>query len=646
MEPADHSMSTTTTGVHLPCARTPPWPARTPSRRRCGGRVRQVAKAGREAEALRHACSGIEGSGVPDSLDGATAADPDASARRVDAQRAGRARSRTRRCRRTPRALGARGRHARAACPRTQAVTASPRSRGRSHAARASTVADADVAYSVSPRRRSPGPDVRRFRSRDAAVGTVLVVKPLRAGEGVSYGYTHRAARDTRIALVVGGYAQGIVRALGNRAPVLDRGGAASDRRPGRDGRVRRRRRRAQIAARRRGRLLRRSGCGRAVARRVGRRRPGSLRGELVTRWACARCGSTVRDPRAAGRPRRLRREPRAHPRRGRARRAHARREGRRVRSRPRADHPARVGRAGSAGSAHSMCRPGPPCAPRWATRRASSCGLRLRTTRSATRDRARISISASATSTCCTMSRASRASASPHGARAPQDRHRPAPQRHPSRGVGAPRSTDAAALEARGRRSEVVGVWSHLAEASDDEDDAAAAEFIAAVDAATRAGLRPAVAHLAASAAAFARPEFRHDLVRIGAFAYGIRRPAGPTRRSSASGPSRRSRAPVVRVDDEGVRVAIGALHGLPSTLVGAGRVATPGGPRALLRVDATRERGRGVARSAARRRGDRLRRRERASATTISPRRSARSARRSRCESRRSVAREYRGD
>ncbi len=50
--------------------------------------------------------------------------------------------------------------------------------------------------------------------------GTVLTVKTLLDGEGVSYGYTHRAQADTRIALVVGGYAQGIVRALGNRVQV------------------------------------------------------------------------------------------------------------------------------------------------------------------------------------------------------------------------------------------------------------------------------------------------------------------------------------------------------------------------------------------------------------------------------------------
>lgn len=50
--------------------------------------------------------------------------------------------------------------------------------------------------------------------------GRVLSLKPLRAGEGVSYGYTFRAQRDTTVALVTGGYAQGIVRALGNSARV------------------------------------------------------------------------------------------------------------------------------------------------------------------------------------------------------------------------------------------------------------------------------------------------------------------------------------------------------------------------------------------------------------------------------------------
>lgn len=48
--------------------------------------------------------------------------------------------------------------------------------------------------------------------------GAVLSTKWLHAGDAVSYGYTYRASSDTVVALVTGGYAQGIVRALGNSA--------------------------------------------------------------------------------------------------------------------------------------------------------------------------------------------------------------------------------------------------------------------------------------------------------------------------------------------------------------------------------------------------------------------------------------------
>jgi len=51
--------------------------------------------------------------------------------------------------------------------------------------------------------------------------GAVISTKLLREGEGVSYGYRHRASRDTRVALVSGGYAQGVYRGLGGRAAVV-----------------------------------------------------------------------------------------------------------------------------------------------------------------------------------------------------------------------------------------------------------------------------------------------------------------------------------------------------------------------------------------------------------------------------------------
>jgi alanine racemase len=54
-------------------------------------------------------------------------------------------------------------------------------------------------------------------------VGTVLSTKRLLAGEGVSYGYRFRAPADTRVALVTGGYAQGVVR--GAEATFFGRGG-------------------------------------------------------------------------------------------------------------------------------------------------------------------------------------------------------------------------------------------------------------------------------------------------------------------------------------------------------------------------------------------------------------------------------------
>lgn len=50
--------------------------------------------------------------------------------------------------------------------------------------------------------------------------GRVLSTKRLKPGDAVSYGYTHRASEHTVVALVTGGYAQGIVRALGNNAHV------------------------------------------------------------------------------------------------------------------------------------------------------------------------------------------------------------------------------------------------------------------------------------------------------------------------------------------------------------------------------------------------------------------------------------------
>jgi len=58
---------------------------------------------------------------------------------------------------------------------------------------------------------------------------TVALVKSVRAGEGVSYGHTWIAERDTTVALMPVGYADGVFRSLGGRLDVLING----KRRPG-----------------------------------------------------------------------------------------------------------------------------------------------------------------------------------------------------------------------------------------------------------------------------------------------------------------------------------------------------------------------------------------------------------------------------
>lgn len=143
-----------------------------------------------------------------------------------------------------------------------------------------------------------------------------------------------------------------------------------------------------------------------------------------------------------------------------------------------------------------------------------------------------------------------------------------------------------AAALEASGDVV-VAGIWSHIAETSDADDDQAHTVFARAVEEARAAGLRPEVLHLAASAAGFAREEFRYDLVRFGAFGYGVRSADG--RDIDGIAPAATLVAPVVRVDGDVVEIDTGSLDGLPSTLGGRVDVGTPDGPRALISIGPT---------------------------------------------------------
>ncbi|MFT4229410.1 MAG: alanine racemase [Microbacterium sp.] len=80
----------------------------------------------------------------------------------------------------------------------------------------------------------------------------------------------------------------------------------------------------------------------------------------------------------------------------------------------------------------------------------------------------------------------------------------------------------EAARLERSGRLR-VVGLCSHLANASADDDRAAVRVFERGVGAAAAAGVAPPLRHVAASHAAIALPEARLGCVRVGVAVYGL---------------------------------------------------------------------------------------------------------------------------
>jgi alanine racemase len=116
----------------------------------------------------------------------------------------------------------------------------------------------------------------------------------------------------------------------------------------------------------------------------------------------------------------------------------------------------------------------------------------------------------------------------------------------------------------------ELVGAWTHIAEASDADDSVAIERFTAAVAIAETLGATLAVRHLAASAAAFGRADARFELVRIGAFSYGISSGGGITPLSLGLEPVMTLTAPVVAVRDGLATVGIGFGDGIPSAAAG----------------------------------------------------------------------------
>lgn len=132
----------------------------------------------------------------------------------------------------------------------------------------------------------------------------------------------------------------------------------------------------------------------------------------------------------------------------------------------------------------------------------------------------------------------------------------------------------------------DIEGVWSHIAEASDADDDVAQTVFLDAVRVVGESGTTPAALHLTASAASWWRPELRGTMSRIGAFCYGVRSADGPELEGIR--PAASLIATVTDIADDEATIGIGSFEGLPSSLSGAG-VGTPGGKRELTSIGHT---------------------------------------------------------
>jgi alanine racemase len=120
----------------------------------------------------------------------------------------------------------------------------------------------------------------------------------------------------------------------------------------------------------------------------------------------------------------------------------------------------------------------------------------------------------------------------------------------------------DAGALHIR-------GAWSHLADASIADDEAALAEFRDAVAEAEQLGARFEVLHLAASSAGIRMPEARFDFVRFGIAAYGFSPFDDSTGAELGLVPVMRLEAPVTEVHVGGTtlaRLGIGYADGVPT--------------------------------------------------------------------------------
>ncbi len=138
-----------------------------------------------------------------------------------------------------------------------------------------------------------------------------------------------------------------------------------------------------------------------------------------------------------------------------------------------------------------------------------------------------------------------------------------------------------------RGGRVILVGLWSHLADASPEADAAALDEFRTAVEVARELGAEPELLHLAASSAGIRMPQARLDLVRFGIAAYGISPFDDRSGRDLGLRPVMAIRAPVLTVHDGVATIGVGSADGIHPPALGEAEVLVGGERRRITRLD-----------------------------------------------------------
>lgn len=141
---------------------------------------------------------------------------------------------------------------------------------------------------------------------------------------------------------------------------------------------------------------------------------------------------------------------------------------------------------------------------------------------------------------------------------------------------------------------AEIVGVWTHIAEASEADDTEAVRRFEAAIGVAEALGARFRVRHLAASAAGYTREDCRFDLVRVGAFTYGIAPGDGVGPADLGLTPVMTLTAPITAIVARAGGMAgvlpLGWAQGVPATAGGVGATAHGAGEPLAVTIDGHR--------------------------------------------------------